>query len=929
MARNNATPVRLMKKEKFELTPFEKTLSYYREHVVEACRDLLFVDPIWFQRIQLREMFTKTHCLMKWGRGTSKCAVGTAPIYDYDTMTYTTHEAVSGKMITTLGLVEDYKLGPVKAIIEPNGIQTCFKIQLRSGKSLEVTEEHPLLRVDGWIPTKDLKVGDRVGTARVMPGGNKNFDIELSRLLGYLIGDGGITKAIVFTNKEKSILDDYRAILLSKFSDYKLSETKKSKATSIRVTHNYNNQIIKWLRELELFGCTSHTKFIPNECYTWNNGAIANLIGAYFDCDGHINKTSNTIVMTSISERLLKDIQRLLLRFGIISGIVKQKTSWTYKGIKKTSFAYKLVISGIDNVKTFVSDIPSISGKYDNLDLNKVANTNLDTIPKEIWNVYREKYDIKLRSRSHSRRFKSSYSPSRHTLKEFGKEFNVHDAIDLANSDIFWDEIVSIENIGEHETYAVEVPIYHNYLIDTIITHNTYTCGLYAVLRCMLYPNCKIGIIGPSFRQTGYVFDVINEIFRNSPFFRASTIDGRIKRTTERCFVEFNNGSSIEGLPIGTDGAKIRGRRYTIVILDEYAYHNKETIDLVVLPFLTVMRDNRANQIIMCSTPSYKTNHFYEKYQTYKKNSLDPMKSHDYSCTSFNFVDVLIANHPRFKIDLNYVYENFIDQTTDDFLMEYGGYFPSETSSFFSGSLISYCEPRTPPIEMEEEGDPKAIYVAGLDAAREQAGDNASLVILKLVSNNIRHVVKVMASKGRTFPELHDLVREQMHLKNFNIVKIFLDYGGGGRAVADLMAQGWHKDGVKYKPIVEDTNEPNGNILPIMKLINFNAATIDYMFNSVKGDMEHKKILFPLTIRRDPDPIVEKNGLQFAYLKSEMQHLSPVPGTRGLTFEPHPKLGKDRITALVLANYSANAVYRSELGVQETIKNIIPIGLWS
>jgi replicative DNA helicase len=44
---------------------------------------------------------------------------------------------------------------------------------------------------------------------------------------------------------------------------------------------------------------------------------------------------------------------------------------------------------------------------------------------------------------------------------------------DLATSDVWWDEIVSIEPLGEQETYDIEVPLHHNFIADDIVAHNS------------------------------------------------------------------------------------------------------------------------------------------------------------------------------------------------------------------------------------------------------------------------------------------------------------------------------------------------------------------------------------------------------------------------------------------------------------------------
>ena len=72
MAKASLNGVRKMKSDLYGLTKEEQVFEFYLNNPVEACRDLLGIELAWFQRIELRELWYKTYCLVKWGRGTSK-----------------------------------------------------------------------------------------------------------------------------------------------------------------------------------------------------------------------------------------------------------------------------------------------------------------------------------------------------------------------------------------------------------------------------------------------------------------------------------------------------------------------------------------------------------------------------------------------------------------------------------------------------------------------------------------------------------------------------------------------------------------------------------------------------------------------------------------------------------------------------------------
>ena len=61
---------------------------------------------------------------------------------------------------------ENNKITPAIAFFKDNGIRPCYKITLKTGKTITVTFNHPLLTEVGWVQSKDLKVGNFVATPK-------------------------------------------------------------------------------------------------------------------------------------------------------------------------------------------------------------------------------------------------------------------------------------------------------------------------------------------------------------------------------------------------------------------------------------------------------------------------------------------------------------------------------------------------------------------------------------------------------------------------------------------------------------------------------------------------------------------------------------------------------------------------------------------
>ncbi len=113
----------------------------------------------------------------------------------------------------------------------------------------------------------------------------------------------------------------------------------------------------------------------------------------------------------------------------------------------------------------------------------KTGNTNIDTIPKELW-----EYEIKglkeiaqISWRTFAKELNIAYcgsnifkySISRNKLLKIAQILNAIKLYQLATSDILWDEIVSIEELGIEDVYDMTVEETHNFIANDIIVHNS------------------------------------------------------------------------------------------------------------------------------------------------------------------------------------------------------------------------------------------------------------------------------------------------------------------------------------------------------------------------------------------------------------------------------------------------------------------------
>lgn len=424
--------------------------------------------------------------------------------------------------------------------------------------------------------------------------------------------------------------------------------------------------------------------------------------------------------------------------------------------------------------------------------------------------------------------------------------------------------------------------------------------AVFAVLKAMLYPGTKIGIIAPVYRQALYVFDYIDELYVNSPYLRAAVVK-KPSIGPMRAFMQFHNGSFIEALPVG-DGNKIRGRRYHVVLGDEWAQMDPDIIKKVIRPMMNVKIKGRQNQLITASTAYYSWNHLYTQYLFYHLMSYKHPEK--YWIGEFTFKDVLIIDDPPFQIDTDILEMQRADDPLGEiYAMENLCLFPTESKRFIVPSMVDACTPKKHEgVLIEFIGDSKAYYVLGVDSARVEGGDDFAVSVLK-IENERAKVVKVVTRNGATYPEMTSIIRKLAY--DFNVRWISMDSRGGGLAIKDLLAEKWTDPITKdeYPPILDAEDDLYDNIvgLHILHMVNFHGMLIEGMFANLKSKIDHRRILFPIDIRHSSDKNFEDVANNIIKLKQELFMLEPVVRGKHLNYEVPSGYKKDRATSLVLA----------------------------
>lgn len=458
----------------------------------------------------------------------------------------------------------------------------------------------------------------------------------------------------------------------------------------------------------------------------------------------------------------------------------------------------------------------------------------------------------------------------------------------------------------------------------------SFLLGTLSALSCLLYPGYRVGLVAPSFRQSKYIFAEVEKHYDRSPILREATEKKPI-RGSDSAYLKFKssggqNGSYIEAIPLGNDGAKIRGSRFYLICVDELAQVPDKILDMVLRPMgatkqdpmanvrrLELQRtliesglataddfeDEQVNKMVMTSSGFYKFNHMYRRMRSYWKQ----MDEEGYESSRTMVHQIPHGFLPEGFLDSKNIEEAKRVMSDHEFRMEYEAEMISDSEGFFKASLLAACTEGSA-FTLEEVGEKTAQYIIGIDP--NQGGSaSCGAVIVKLGTPN--KIVNVFELKGTTTQELTMAIQDLC--KRFSVTRILMDRGGGGKAIGDLLEEGYND----FTPIIDRNDEEKRfkEGLHILELTNFSPSWISDANFDTLSLLENKQLLFP----EPPEYLAEKASKQYEtveLLKRQMLNILVTQTSSGVLHFDTPKKNqnKDLYSAVILAGYGVRKLNR-------------------
>jgi replicative DNA helicase len=376
----------------------------------------------------------------------------------------------------------------------PSGTKEVFRVRLASGREVEATANHPFLTLDGWRPLSSLTAKSRIAIPRQVPAPLHQQEMPEPQLvmLAHLLGDGSFVRnqQIRYASTDEANLAAVTDAATYFGVTARRDDYPEAHCTTLRLTsprrpaRGKRNPIAVWLESMNLFGLRSHEKFIPSQIFALPMNQLALFLRHLWATDGSVTVARSGAVRVyygTTSERLARELQILLLRFGIVArlravGNVYGHPQWT------------LDVTGVKDQQRFLDEI----GVYGERGLAvgearrrlavMTAAGRFDTIPSGVW----ERVERAMKERSITLTCLQTAIGSRSrgdlnvkicpTRTRIGRIAEILEDVQLemlATSDVYWDSISSIESIGNQSVYDATVLETHNFVANGVSLHNS------------------------------------------------------------------------------------------------------------------------------------------------------------------------------------------------------------------------------------------------------------------------------------------------------------------------------------------------------------------------------------------------------------------------------------------------------------------------
>ena len=561
-------------------------------------------------------------------RQIGKCAAGDTLVYTRDGEQKTLKEIVEQRADNAILAYDEAQSAFVPARIVNyfnTGRRRCAEITTRTGRTITTTFEHKYLTPDGWRALADMAIGECLAVPKRLDYfGDTEVTLDEAACIGYLTADGCLCgSGIQWIKADIRLVDDF-TIVCCRFG----WELRKG-CGGLRYDVVSGGAAQRLCSEFGIHRKKSVEKIISPLILTAPKPAVARFLQVLISSDGSFCRRGKNryIEYSSASQVMVRQVQSLLTRFGIASRFRYRQTK-NQSGKKFDS--WDLLIASEDHIKLFLAEIGWLRDVPEP-PTHEQSKSFLDIIPAKVVAKLYQELQIALPEKDAHGRDKGIYEyfgvgPAAGLRKRISsgtpimrqKLLNLrqHPIVDkYLNADILWDEIVAIKDVGEQDTYDLEVETHHNYVANNLITHNSLS-GLSApaITYAFLLPHMRILTVTPLFEQIrrisqNYVKPLIATSPVKSLMMSPSCTDAILQR-------DFINGSILYFSYAFTSVTRCRG-----IAADAVQYDELDDFDPEYPPIIS-----------QCASSAMRNRRFFRRFGTPK--TLDTLMAQHWAVSS-------------------------------------------------------------------------------------------------------------------------------------------------------------------------------------------------------------------------------------------------------------------------------------------------------
>jgi protein RecA len=404
--------------------------------------------------------------------------------------------------VRALGLRAVNERGALESVaaLTHNNRKPTTRIVLASGRKVTGTHNHPLRIVSErgfvvWRNIGDIREGDTLVSAAfgaTEADEGTGIDESLAAFLGYLIAEGTLTEPnkIRFTNTDPDVAAEYIQLVETCFPGsevrcYNGQEYDILRATALRrvLADEYGLDFV-----------TAHHKTVPHVIRVGGQKAQRAFLSALFEGDGWID-TSSTVGLGTASEELARQVQLLLLGFGVPSSVRAtwredyQRHYWSVTvnpastgrfldeiGFRSPRRAAQVAANFSPSLRDpQFENVPHLAGLVRDLRDDIGGDLDFDRIAGDLFRV-----DMELScSRQRLERIVAWADLHGASLSASARAIVEHFRA-LSLSRCTYERVVAIEDGGAQPTFDLMLPETHSFLANGVLSHNT-TVALHAV----------------------------------------------------------------------------------------------------------------------------------------------------------------------------------------------------------------------------------------------------------------------------------------------------------------------------------------------------------------------------------------------------------------------------------------------------------------